>query len=85
MASAMTKSKQFFNLKVAVVAGATVGGTAAVTGITTEDEIVAALNFASGVPTDVISQVSISADGVVSFSTSNSGDKVVILWYDTSI
>ena len=85
MATAMTQSKQFFNLKVAVVAGATVGGTAAITGITTEDQILAAINVASGVPTDVISQVSISAAGVVSFSTSNSGDKVIIIWYDASI
>ncbi len=86
----MSKGKDALCLKFEIVEGtATAAATRTVTGITTEDTIVAAWRgaaTASGITTaDVTATVSITADDTISLGTSTlSGSAVCVLWLDNS-
>lgn len=71
------------NLKTNVGNGAAAVTNIAVAGITTADELQSVIMFASGVPSDVTSEASITSAGNIRLSTTNStGNKLVINWYD---
>lgn len=80
---AMTVSKDALCLKFALVAGKTAATNIAVTGITTDDTIIFAIEHgATAGMTDQTANMSISADGYVQCSTGTSGYYIAILWQD---
>ncbi len=83
----MTKSRQHGPCqKFAVVSGAGANTNIAVSGITTEDELVFVLELSQtdNNPTDRTSTTSITSDGYVQCTTATDNDKLLILWNDLS-
>lgn len=70
-------------LKVDVVTGAGVSTNIAVTGIATEDAVVAAILFTAGVPSKCAA-VTISSAGNIKTTTDTSTKPVVVVWQDKS-
>lgn len=72
---------QLQGLKVAVVAGTTAVTNIAVTGILTTGVLKSVLRVASGVPTDVTSEASITSTGNIQLSTTNTtGNVLIVVW-----
>ena len=87
---AMTQSKSMFNMQVSVLAGTTAATNIAVTGIVTTDEIIwcGHISTAAAIATlaDITSEVSITSDGQVQLSsTDTSSDALLLFWIDTSL
>lgn len=64
------------------VAGAAATTNIAVAGITTADSIGSVVQFSSGVPDVVTAEASITSDGNIQLSTTNTtGDTLLVTWY----
>lgn len=70
-------------LKVKVVTGAGANTNIAVTGIATEDTVVAAILFTAGVPSECAA-VTIASAGNIKTSTDTSTKPVLVVWLDKS-
>lgn len=69
-------------LRVSVVDGAFTGVQIAVSGITTSDQLLAAIEFAAGVPTIRTGNFEILSNGFIQGDLDTSGDKLVVVWRD---
>lgn len=69
-------------LQTATVAGAAAATNIAISGITTQDTIESVVEFAAGVPTDRTAEASITSDGNIQLSTTDTtGDVLLVRWY----
>lgn len=66
-------------LKASVGTGANANTNIAITGIHTDDVIVAAIEFTSGVPSIV--PATVTSAGNIQSTSSTSGNTVLVLWY----
>ncbi len=72
-------------LKSAVVSGAAADTNIAVSGLSLQAQILAVVMFDTGVPSDVGSEVSISAAGQIQLSTTDStGNKLLVIYAQPS-
>jgi hypothetical protein len=69
-------------LRIDTVNGAANGSSIAVSGITTNDQLLSVVEFASGVPSDRSEYFAIEKDGYIQGSYDTTGDKLVITWRD---
>ncbi len=87
--SGMTKSKSAFNLKVDLVDGTTADTNIAITGITTDDELIFVGHFSTkaSVATlvDDTANCSITSDGNIQSGTDTSSDLLQVFWVDNSL
>lgn len=67
------------NPTVAIASGAAAATNITATGLKPTDHVVKALMFAGGVPSDVTSEVSITADDTVQLSTTNSTGNTLVI------
>lgn len=75
--------KELQRFKTSVVNGTTAVTNIPVTGIKTTDTLQSVVMFAAGVPSAVTAEASITSDGNVQLSTTNStGNQLVICWWD---
>lgn len=88
MALGLLKTLNGFNLRVSVLAGASADTNIAVSGIATEDTIIAALEFATAASiatlTDRTATTNITSAGNVQCTVDTSNDAILLLWVDAS-
>jgi hypothetical protein len=82
----MTQARNGFCIKYAQVDGATANTNMAITGITTEDEIISVIALAdtSNNPTDDTDNVTITSDGYIQSATNNSTATLLVHWLDVN-
>jgi len=82
----MSKAVSVLDLNFAVVAGALASTNIAVTGITTDDTIIACQESAqtSSAPTNRTSTTSITSNGYIQCTDATDNDKLLVLWHDAS-
>lgn len=69
-------------LRFSVVSGAFTGVQIALTGITTSDQLIAVIEFASGVPTARTGNFEILSNGFIQGDLDTSGDYLLVIWRD---
>lgn len=84
----MTKAVDALCIKVNVLNGAAANTNIAVSGISTEDTIIACLEFATAAAiatlTDRTSTTSITSDGNIQCTVDTSSDALLLIWHDAS-
>lgn len=70
--------KELQSRKETVITGAAANTNMPVAGIKTTDTLVSAIAYASGVPSDVLSTLSITSDGNVQSTAVQTGSKIVL-------
>jgi hypothetical protein len=84
----MTKAVDAACIKVNVLAGTTASTNIAVTGISTEDTIIACLEFATAAAiatlTDRTSTTSITSAGNIQCTVDTTSDALLLIWLDAS-